>query len=29
MFKYVARESGYEEQALIEKFKRGMNSIIR
>jgi len=28
-FKRAARESGYEEHSLIEKFKRGINKIIR
>ena len=28
-FKRVARGSGYEEQSLIEEFKRGMNEVIR
>ena len=28
-FKRAARESGYEEQLLVEEFKRGMNGVIR
>jgi len=28
-FKMVARDSGYKGQPLIEKFKRGMNEVIR
>jgi len=28
-FRRVARKSGYERRALMEKFKRGMNGVIR
>ena len=28
-FKRAARESGYERRPLVEKFKRGMNGVIR
>ena len=28
-FRTVARESGYQERALVEEFKRGMNRVIR
>jgi len=28
-FRRAARKSGYEERALVEKFKRGINRVIR